>query len=153
MAIDWSRLGLPKPEPRRRTKRRRERQERAVKQDVRAQCVERDGSCRLAGAVFCVERQARLYERTYTPVERHRCSGPSEWAHLGENRRAKTVGQDPAVRHTVHGSLMLCRGAHAAYDGRARPRIEIEEQSRSGADGALRFTWKGLVYVEDQTEG
>jgi hypothetical protein len=94
-----------------------------VKKSVREQCVDRDGPCRYAKDA---------------PAQ-HTCQGPSEWAHLGEKKRAKTRGQAPEVRHTTAGSLMLCRLAHARYDGRQRPRLGITATNKLGADGTLRY--------------
>jgi hypothetical protein len=70
------------------------------------------------------------------------CDGPPEWAHLQAKRRSKTRGQPPDVRHTTEDSLILCRRHHARYDGRERPRLEIEALSTRGADGPLRFKEK-----------
>jgi hypothetical protein len=64
------------------------------------------------------------------------CDGASEWAHLEDKRRFKTVGMEPEERHTTGGSLMLCKSHHVAYD---RHRIKITILSRAGADGPLRF--------------
>jgi hypothetical protein len=107
---------------RKQEKGRAERKERAVKQDVRAECVVRDGHCRYA-----------------KDDPRHTCKGPSEWAHLGDSRRARTRGQAPEVRHTTAGSLMLCRQAHNRYDGRERPPLGIRARTKQGADGALAY--------------
>ncbi len=101
---------------------RKVRAEKAVRQDVRADCVVRDGSCRYA-----------------KDEPAHRCQGPSEWAHLGDRKRAHTRGQAPAIRHTTAGSLMLCRWAHNRYDGRQRPALGISARTRRGADGPLRY--------------
>ena len=92
---------LAKPEPRKRVKARRKRQEATVATGVRAQCVERDGYCLLRARVF---------------GGFGRCLGPSEWAHIGTHRRAHTRGQAAARRHTTAGSGMLCQRHHAAYD-------------------------------------
>lgn len=109
---------LQKPEPRKRVKARKDRAEAKVKQQVRARCVERDGDCRLRGA----------YGFT--------CSGDSEWAHLGESRRAHTRGMAPEVRHTTAGSLMLCTGHHRAYDA---GRLKVRCLTLKRADGLLGF--------------
>jgi hypothetical protein len=94
--------------------------EKKVTVDVRAQCVVRDCGCR-------------------ADYDCGPCFGPLEWAHLHAKRRSKTRGQPPEVRHTTADSLMLCRRHHARYDGRERPRLEIEALSARGADGPLRF--------------
>jgi hypothetical protein len=110
-------IGFPKPATRATVKRRRQRVERRVKQSIRAQCVERDGYCRLG----CD------------------CTGPSEWAHYGGFKRARTLGQAPERRHTTEGSLMLCRRHHTQYD---RGELIIEAHSDRGCDGYLTFLWR-----------
>jgi hypothetical protein len=109
----------PKPEPRRTAKARKAREEAAVKRQVRAACVRRDGACRIwrDHATWAFD-----------------CDGPSEWAHLGDHRRSRTRGQDAEVRHTTAGSLMLCRRHHQQYDAH---RIEILPRTAQGADGPL----------------
>jgi len=128
MAIDTSGLPYAKPEPRKRTKRRRDRVESVVKSDVRAECVERDNYCRFS-------EHPALGE----------CDGPSEWAHLEERMRSRTRGMQPTERHTRLWSIMLCRRHHNEFDGRARPRVEIESMSIDGADGALLASRNGVV--------
>lgn len=63
------------------------------------------------------------------------CDGPLEWAHRLSHRRARTVGQAPADRHTTAGSMMLCRAHHRAYD-ECRV-VEREADPSKGADGIL----------------
>jgi hypothetical protein len=117
-----------KPEPRARVKGRKDRKETGVKQLVRALCVDRDGDCRLQ------------------KVPRFLCSGESEWAHLGDQKRARTRGMEPEERHTTAGSLMLCTGHHRAYDS---GRMQIDELTPDGADGPLAFSSAGKVlYTE-----
>lgn len=111
----------PKPEPRRKGKARAKRLEAAVVQDVRARCVERDGYCRI--------HQATHHGLDY-------CYGPSEWAHMHDKRRSKTVGQAPVVRHTTQGSFMACQKHHGQYD---RHEIQVEAITQHGADGTLRI--------------
>lgn len=101
-----------------------------MKRAVRAMVVDRDGYCRLSARVQRLSRDER--EDITMP-----CEGESEWAHLEDKRRARTVGMAPEERHTTAGSLMLCRAHHRAYDG---ARISITLLSRYGADGPLRFT-------------
>jgi hypothetical protein len=103
-----------------------------VKGLVRAHVAARDGSCALQRAGYGDLVVGDLAE----------CAGPGEWAHLEEKRRSKTRGQAPEVRHTPTGSCILCRRHHARYDGRERPRLEIEALSTRGADGPLRFKEK-----------
>lgn len=125
---------IPKPEPWDKVKARRKRQEAKVVKDVRQQCVDRDGYCRIAN-------------KDMGP-----CSGPSEWAHLGEKKRFKTRGQAPEVRHTTAGSLMACKAHHDAYDkGTGDDRLVIEALGYIGADGLLRYRRHGIVYEEDRT--
>ena len=127
-------IACPKPEPRKRVKARRTRQAAKVVKSVRAQCVKRDGFCRMASWPSDV-----LDVFTY-------CYGPSEWAHLAEKRRSKTRGQAPEVRHTTAGSLMLCRGHHNAYD-RAHT-LKIVSLTVQGANGPLRFEVRGTAYAK-----
>jgi hypothetical protein len=116
---------FPKPEPIQRTKRRKLRVETLVKQKVRARCVERDGDCRLQRTAL------------FGP-----CSGESEWAHLGEKKRARTRGMPPEQRHTTQGSLMLCTGHHRMYDA---GRLGIEPLTPDGADGWIQVTDRQLL--------
>jgi hypothetical protein len=116
---------IPRPEPRKRVKARKQRHAARVVKSIRAQCVERDGHC----------RAARDLGVTYGCDWFLFCDGPSEWAHLGEKRRFKTRGQTPERRHTTAGSLMLCQHHHRAYDA---ARLVIEAGA-DGADGPLRF--------------
>jgi hypothetical protein len=132
-------LALPKPEPRKRVKARLRRKETAVKQDVRPQCVIRDGYCRLN-----VVSDADVHEAIIQLFGE--CRGYSQWAHLGEKRRSKTVGMPPEERHTVEDSLMLCDGHHDRYDAHE---FDIEKLSLEGAEGLLRFvTPDGESYTE-----
>ena len=114
----------PKPERRTTTTRRKRRQERAVTQSIRAQCVARDGYCRVSsdGVDF-------------------NCSGPSEWAHFGDHTRARTRGQDPEQRHTTAGSLMLCRFHHRQYDAGVLQIFALT--TAIGCDGDVRFRHVG----------
>ncbi len=115
----------PKPEPRRRSKGRKKRVERKVIQSVRAQCVERDGHCRID-----------------TPIAgdqilmKHECSERSEWAHFGAKKRAHTRGMAPEVRHTTADSLMLCQDVHRLYDA---SQLAIDPLSDQGCNGPLAF--------------
>jgi hypothetical protein len=104
---------LEKPEPRRRVKAREQRQAAKVVKSVRAQCVDRDGYCRIY--------QHRWIQGFGSTPRLGACEGASEWAHLGEKKRFKTRGQAPEIRHTTAGSLMLCAKHHDDYDeGRLR---------------------------------
>ena len=128
MPIDYSVLADPKPEPRKRTKRRKQRHERAVKQDVRAQCVERDGSCR-ALHVFA--------DRDYWEGDFVTCAGPSHWAHLAGHRRSQTRGQAPTARHTAAHSLILCCRHHGMEE---RGELTVTYLTDRGCDGPIRFS-------------
>lgn len=113
------RLKFAKPEKRRTTKGRKDRAEVKVEQKVRAECVERDGDCRLKG------------------VDGANCRGESEWAHLDDKKRARTRGMAPEERHTAGGSLMLCTFHHASYDNGG---IDLEPLIQSvGANGRLGY--------------
>jgi len=129
MAVGYGQAA-PKPEPKKRVKDRAKRAEQKVEQFVRAQCVLRDGDCRVGSILN------RLFVLTFC-----RCGGESEWAHLEDKRRFKTRGQDPEVRHTTAGSLMLCTEHHQDYD---QHRLEIEPLTEAGADGRLRIVRNGL---------
>jgi hypothetical protein len=120
-------IGFPKPEPQKRTKRRKQRAESVVVQKVRARCVERDGDCRLSRAYW------------------HCCAGESEWAHLGDKKRARTRGMQPEQRHTTEGSVMLCTGAHRNYDS---GQMTIRARTARGADGPLLFSVGECVHIE-----
>jgi len=124
-------IACPRPTPRRILKARRKRQAAKVVKSVRARCVARDGYCRIDAASGGPKGDSAAFD--VGP-----CSGPSEWAHLSEQKRAKTRGQAPEVRHTTAGSLMACKTHHDRYDGRQRPRLGIEA-TILGADGPLEF--------------
>lgn len=102
------------PGPTARSRAKRRRADEKVASKVRAACVERDGYCRLG----------------------FDCDGRSEWAHLGDRRRAKTRGMAPTHRHSTAHSLMLCTRHHRRYDNRL---IEIEPLTAEGANGPIRY--------------
>lgn len=106
---------LPKPEPRKRTKARRDRLEAKVKRAVRAACVERDGYCLMARLGMAG------------------CAGPSEWAHFSGHRRSQTRGLEPGARHDTRWSGILCRLHHRLEE---RGELVIE-YGPDGADGPL----------------
>lgn len=108
---------------------RKARHERAVKQNVRALCVRRDGVCRL-GAAFWSDDIAR---EAWPPA----CAGPSEWAHLAGYRRSQTRGMAAESRHTTTYSLMLCKRHHGMEE---RGELKVIYLSDRGCDGPLRFT-------------
>jgi hypothetical protein len=116
MPIDYSQCALPKGTPRKRVKGRKQRAERAVKQSVRAACVERDGRCRMSG---------------------EDCDGPSEWAHLAGYRRSQTRGMGPEERHDTRTSLMLCRRHHAMEE---RGELRVTFFTLDGCDGPLHIS-------------
>lgn len=130
--VQATRRALPKhaAQTRKAAKGKAKRAEKKQVQAVRPQCVARDGHCRLA--TLALGDMAGLNGP-------HVCQGPSEWAHMGGKRRARTRGQAPEQRHGTPITLMLCKRAHDQYDGRARPRLEIEQLTPRGADGPLMF--------------
>lgn len=106
---------------------------------VRQECVFRDGYCRIGKIMG-----------TYKD-----CRGASEWAHFGEWKRWKTMGQDPAVRHCTEGSLMACTRHHQLYDnkfvkwsGQSDTPILINALSERHADGPLAVTVNGVLHIE-----
>lgn len=103
-----------KPGPTARYRAKRKRADDAERLKVRADCVDRDGYCRLMGLSLC--------------------SGESEHAHLEDQKRARTRGMPPAERHTTAGSAMFCRWHHSLYD---RGGITLAMTER-GADGPIR---------------
>lgn len=111
----------------------RKRTEAAVIKAVRAACVERDGYCRVW--------PSRVHSDLAT-------AGESEWAHMPSHRRSKTLGMAPEERHSTAWTLMLCARHHDALDGRTLPKLEIEPLTDRGADGPMRFTYKGKSYSE-----
>ena len=118
----------PKPEPRQRAKGRKHRQEAQVVKTVRVQVAERDGYCRVLALLFMFDPSLRSSLRLYFGP----CSGQSEWAHYGDQKRAKTRGKAPVERRTRAGSFMLCAAHHRGTKGydagellvTARDRIE-----------------------------
>ena len=120
---------------------------------VRARCIERDGFCRL--------RIKPGRGVTHAPLGE--CRGPSEWAHLAPLRRFETRGRPPEERHTIIGSMMLCKRHHDLYEGRLRHypngmrfslgsmpigyTLQIDS-TLAGADGPLRFTLGDAIYQE-----
>lgn len=129
MAIGYG-TPAPKPESRKRVQGRKARLEAKVKKEVRAACVERDGHCRLASGFTMGD--------TFTHVV-GQCDGPSEWAHLENKRRARTMRMRPEFRHTTAGTAMMCRAAHQRYDS---GRLRLTFLTARGADGPIRWSWK-----------
>ena len=63
-------------------------------------------------------------------------SGPDEWAHLEEGKRARTRGRPAEERHTPRLSCRLCRGHHQKYDaGDMTPEFLTKEK----ADGPIAW--------------
>lgn len=108
--------------------RQRRYQESKVAKAVRAECVNRDGDCRLA-----------LTEDSdpFTLDAFGACSGESEWAHLENGRRFKTQRMAPELRHNTATSAILCTRHHDAYDKRKTLRVTL--LSSAGANGELLF--------------
>jgi hypothetical protein len=84
-------FGFPKPsrKDRLRVERREERQETAIKKQVRADCVIRDGYCRVTHGIG-TEITANAWAFVVGS-----CAGVSEWAHFGEKKRFKTRNLSP----------------------------------------------------------
>lgn len=122
---------LAKPEPRRIVNARAQRHAAKVVKSVRAQCVTRDGYCRIGNW------EDNGDDWHSWDMEDSFCDGPSEWAHLGDKQRFKTRGMPPEVRHTTAGSLMACHKHHADYDAGL---IDIQPEGERGADGPLVVT-------------
>ena len=125
----------PKPELRRTVRMRAKRQAAKVVKVVRAQCVERDGYCRIGE---WENNPDDLHDGALTGEGEPliACDGRSEWAHLGEQKRFKTRGQPATKRHTTAGSLMLCQRHHRDYDA---GRMEIRGDD---ANGVLDFWYR-----------
>lgn len=123
---------LDKGPTRRQLKARKKRRERAVIDEVRPQVERRDGYCRAT--------------RVDGRIDLGDCEGPSEWAHFDEQKRWKTVGMEPEERHTVDGSLMLCRRHHFDYD---KSRLGIEPLTPEKTNGILRWS-KDSAFADEE---
>ena len=130
MADYYQTCAIPKGLRRQTLKGRKDRAEAKVKRDVRAQCFERDGPCRIASILAA--RAGDVIQAELLKA----CSGYGEWAHLHAKRRSKTRGMAPEQRHDSAHSLMLCRVHHQEYDAH---RLIITALTRKGADGPLKF--------------
>lgn len=137
--------GHPAPKPsrtRKQLKAKRDREEAKVEKAVRAECVKRDGYCRYGvlkiGDVIHPMRAMNAIGHLGAAdvVLSAMCDGPSEWAHLEDTRRARTMKMRPELRHHTKGTMMLCRKHHAQYDARL---IRLRFVSAAGADGPLEF--------------
>lgn len=127
-SLDAAQHGLrpnAKPPKRKTLKGRKDRAEAKVEKAVRAQCVDRDGYCRIQKDVAW-------------PVDgqRYTCDGESQWAHMHARRRSQTRGRDPEVRHSSRYSFMACAFHHSEYDAH---RLIITARTRKGADGPLKY--------------
>lgn len=130
-------VACPKPISRKRLKGRKDRAEAKVKKSVRAQCVDRDGYCRVGDW----ERNPDDWHADVLAGDA--CEGPSQWCHMKTHRRSATRGQAPMRRHTTAASFIGCQKHHAQYDGRAKPRLFIEERIWPlGADGPLHMFYE-----------
>ncbi len=127
------------PTARYRAKRRRA--EGPIAKKVRARCEYRDGYCRICEWENNPDDTHRGDDgMDWLPYAKDEWSrGPSQWAHMRENSRAKTRGMEPEARHTTALSMMLCEFHHDHYDGRRRPRITIQALTELGADGPLEI--------------
>ena len=95
---------------------------------VRALVVARDGYCRLHGKGLGA------------------CRGASEFAHLEDCRRARTMGMAPETRHRTDRAMMLCTVHHQRYDART---LGLSLQTDRGADGPVQWYAESFVYTEE----
>lgn len=123
----------PKHLPRRIVKARKGRSEDQVKREVRAECVERDGDCRICNLATS---PGDWHEDDFPMPDESFLWNPSEWAHLDRSKRARTRGMSPELRHTTAGTAMLCRFHHELYDA---GKLLVELMSNLGADGPLNW--------------
>lgn len=137
MPIDTSTLPLSKGDSRKTIKRRKARAEAAISGDVRMQCTDRDGYCRLY--VF------NQSDRAVILVLFGPCSGASTWSHYETHRRFKTMRMAPEDRHQRKYSMRLCWSHHRAYDQR---RIDCQPLSDAVCDGRLRWSSKHGTWEE-----
>ena len=126
MSLDdyYQNAPIPKPPLREKVKARGDRYEAAVIRRVRREVVNRDGYCRVSnvnGDEFALVGW---------------CEGVSEWAHLEEWRRFRTMGQRPEDRHTEEGTAQLCTKHHAQYDAH---QWEFQMLTTRGANGPMRI--------------
>lgn len=131
-------IGIPKPKPgglRRKKASVKRRETKLIREDVRPHCEQRDGYCRFGPL---------MPDALYLLVGS--CDGPSEWAHMEDKRRSKTVGLPPEERHTREGSLMLCKRHHGAYDTH---KFDLEPLTSNGAEGDLRIKAGASTYEEE----
>jgi hypothetical protein len=124
---------IAKPEPRQKAKDRDDRREAQIVKQVRRHDVDRDGYCR-------VQSEDPDLLTIVGP-----CAGLSEWAHLEDQRRGRTMGQPPEQRHTSGGTAMLCNRHHTAYDAF---KWAIEHLTTRGADGPIRIYTETREYRE-----
>ena len=121
-------MTFPKPERRKTTKARKDRQEAAVIAKVRADAVARDDYCRFSwecqslGLTICVDDVGP-------------CDGPSEWCHL--KTRASTRNMPPEQRHGTAWTIQACQRHHNLLDGRQQPRIVVRCLTPDGTDGPI----------------
>ena len=108
-----------------RDKGRRKRAEGKRAKLVRADCVTRDGYCRV---------------RRDIKDQHGDCEGPSEWCHLGEKTRAKTRRMAPEERHSTEWTIMACKKHHDMIDGRRKPVLKVAMPDPEGADGLLSWS-------------
>lgn len=120
---------------RKRLKGRKLRTEAAVAKKVRAACVERDHRSRLTWEVW-------LWGLDGVPED---WMGVPELVHMHVARRSKTRGMAPSIRFNTKTCLILPRAIHRLYDAKE---LTIEALTDQGADGPLRFTFRGKSYSE-----
>lgn len=102
--------------------------ERFVIRRVRDLVAARDGECRFPIAARW------MMPCNYAPT------GEPQWAHRRSWRRARTVGQAPAARHSTQGSMLLCPAHHRAYDD--GDIFDVATDTECGADKTLRWYTK-----------
>ena len=121
---------LPKPEKRKTTKARKDRQEAAVIAKVRAADVARDDYCRFSWE--CQSLGLTVLKDDLGP-----CDGDSHWCHLPPKTRAKTRNMPPEERHGTVWTIMACKFHHDRLDDRQQPRIVVRCLTDAGADGPI----------------
>lgn len=112
-----------KPEPLKRTRARRTRQDDTYAATVRAKVIDRDHGCRV------------FWEST--PRLAGYCAGPLQVAHLRGKRRSATMKQAPALRHSTAWECQLCQHHHTMEE---HSDLTHEYLSDRGADGPMRWS-------------
>jgi hypothetical protein len=74
-----------------------------------------------------------------------RGGGADTWAHMSGHRRSQTRNLPPAARHATAWTLRLCMVHHVADETH---QLRIVALSDRGADGPLRYLYKGQTWEE-----